>query len=166
MWAISSILIARFELKHIDSIMVRFKNRYLLFRINTKDDMEKSPRHSISQHDIMHTVKGFLATMVGNHGLALISPSLSMKYFDVASQIGILRVARAEYRKLWACLSLLTCIVHQQGKNAAVSVFRAACSVSILHISGTIRNCQLKAIAYLKKEIASHSYEATSIALR
>lgn len=128
--------------------MVRFKNRYFLFRINGQ-----AAANPITQHDFLYTLKNSLVIMLGNHGYALTLPSLSIKYFDAVSQVGILRVSRAEYRKVWACLSLLTCIVGPQGKNASISTFKAACSISILHISGTIRNCQLKAIRHLQREI-------------
>ncbi|KAM0683105.1 hypothetical protein MDAP_001518 [Mitosporidium daphniae] len=74
--------------------MVRFKNRYFLFRINGQ-----AAANPITQHDFLYTLKNSLVIMLGNHGYALTLPSLSIKYFDAVSQVGILRVSRAEYRK-------------------------------------------------------------------
>lgn len=131
--------------------MVRFKNRYILFRINLKD------QPVVSQTDIFYTIKLLISQFFGINGSAIILPSLSIKYYDPKSAIGILRCPRNEYRKVWCALSFLTCICNSKIKN--VNSILSGCSISILYISGTIRKCQNRAIKHFSKEISLSSHK-------
>jgi ribonuclease P/MRP protein subunit POP5 len=114
--------------------MVRFKARYLLFRIHFENNV--TLEHLTSQQ-LFPIIKSSLLLHFGTIGLGLCS-SLHLKYFSPFTNIGILRISREEFRKVWASLTFIHTIQNVR------------CSIQVVHVSGTIKSIQ-KEIIFLNE---------------
>ncbi|CAH1758205.1 2991_t:CDS:2 [Entrophospora sp. SA101] len=131
--------------------MVRLKNRWLLFELIFEDSLQQqtitSPYSSqtvsegISSKDIYNVVKESIQNNFGDYGTGCVSVSISVKYFSSHTNIGVLRISRDHYHMVWCALTFITQV---KSKN---------CLLRILHIGGTIKQCQLSAIEYDKDQI-------------
>ena len=118
--------------------MVRFKNRYLLVKIDT-DSREAFPsKTGLGPHEFSTTIKDQIVDLFGECGMGFLAMSHSIKYYQPDIGLAIVRSSREGYRKTWAAIS---CIKEIRG---------ICCALRIIHISGTIRQCQKAALKHLK----------------
>lgn len=136
--------------------MVRFKNRYVLFEIKHHAQDASQQTKSIPSHALNYTEKHILAEIrskirqaFGEYGASLIS-SLTIKFFNPKTGMGIMRVSRAHCQMACSALILITSIARSENEQSRDKV-----SFSVVALCGTIRNCQLKAIEHDKALINS-----------
>ncbi|KAF9977640.1 hypothetical protein BGZ73_005356 [Actinomortierella ambigua] len=149
--------------------MVRFKNRYIVFDIiyadsplgltslpavhalKTQPDIALEPfgdtgRHNlrvpaISQKDLVFAIKDSIAENFGDYGVGITQRSLTLKYFSPHTNVGILRVSRDEANMVWGAMTFI-----RQIKGNP-------CLIKVIHVTGTIKTCQLKTIEYDRDRI-------------
>ncbi|PVZ98666.1 hypothetical protein BB558_005322 [Smittium angustum] len=139
--------------------MVRFKNRYISFKIDIENEYEiqsgsKESKKSVvnlSISDIDSTIRTFVNSNYGDAGMSLLIGNMTVKYFSPVTKLGILRVARDHYRMLWSSLTMISQIKSKR------------CRFSVLHISGTINKCQKAAISFDRELILKHFKEELRI---
>jgi len=115
--------------------MVRFKNRYVLGRIEWLDrehmDLSgKSGEKGIGSTDIFRALRSVVEKVFGQFGFATIQSSLQVKYWNEKTGSCILRVARDQ------SMALISSLAHVR------EIKHTPCTWHTLHISGTIRKCQ------------------------
>jgi ribonuclease P/MRP protein subunit POP5 len=118
--------------------MVRFKNRYLLIKIDIATRNKSQQKLTLSSHQLSTTIKEEIVSLFGECGMGYLAMAHSVKYCHADMGWGIIRSSREGYRKTWAAL---TCIKEIQG---------IPCALRVLHVSGTIKQCQKVALNYLK----------------
>lgn len=116
--------------------MVRFKNRYLLCEI-VHDEEECITQFQMGYGQLKNLILHHVELNFGELGVARVKGSLSIKYFNQTTRCMILRVARDYKNIIWNSLAFLPAI---NGKSAKIRV---------LHSSGTIKKCEIKAQRYL-----------------
>ncbi|KAF9167859.1 hypothetical protein DFQ27_009441 [Actinomortierella ambigua] len=149
--------------------MVRFKNRYIVFDIIYADtplglsslpsahalrnqpDIALEPfgdtgRHNLrtpalSQKDLIFAIKDSIAENFGDYGVGMTQRALTLKYFSPHTNVGILRVSREEANMVWGAMTFI-----RQIKGNP-------CLIKVIHVTGTIKMCQLKTIAYDRDRI-------------
>lgn len=113
--------------------MVRFKVRYVLFQIH----FEQDPDLTINDSNLYNAIKDAIDINFGNYGIG----SVSIKYYNPKTCLGILRIDRNNARQLMAALTFITSIKKQ-------SVY-----IQCLHLSGTIKKVQKKIIDISSKKL-------------
>ncbi|RKP20429.1 hypothetical protein ROZALSC1DRAFT_12723 [Rozella allomycis CSF55] len=116
--------------------MVRFKNRYILYEITFKDGKIDS---TLSDQMILKHLKDVVQLYFGNYGMCCLSSSLSSKYFNPYTLMGLIRAPREFFRLAWFGLSMLS------------SIYGRTCSIRVIHVGGTIRSCQKELLAKNKE---------------
>lgn len=124
--------------------MVRQKNRWLLFEIIYDPDsrgnhvdglpFQTPSSSSLSQQTLSNILRDVIQLHFGPYGSGCIAGSFALKYFSPLTNTGILRIHRDHARMAWAALSFIRTI---DGKS---------CMLRVVHLSGTIKKCQLAAI--------------------
>lgn len=117
--------------------MVRFKNRYLVIHIS----FEEGKLENFNAHFVCAIIRDSIELNFGDEGYASIIPSLSVKYYNPLTGLGIVRVGRDHFRKAWLAITWIGDIKKQ------------FCCIRTLHVGGTIKSCQKFAINYDKQEI-------------
>jgi ribonuclease P/MRP protein subunit POP5 len=112
--------------------MVRFKNRYFLVQIKTKENVIVD---GLSSYSIKEEILGIIQEMYGTFGVA-VTNSLMVKYYSPYTQVLILRIQR-EYSKL-----LQTCLFFKR------KLRNTEASFLVKRISGTIKKLQLGLVEY------------------
>ena len=92
-----------------------------------------------SNKDLYDLVRDGVALNFGDLGAGRLSVSLGVKYWNAITGLAVLRIARDDIRPLWASISLIT---HIKARRARIQV---------LHCSGTIRKCEVRAKHYLEE---------------
>ncbi|KAJ3155739.1 hypothetical protein HDU86_004208 [Geranomyces michiganensis] len=120
--------------------MVRFKNRFLLFRLHYNDDPSSgsaSSRHAAAAIDpaihggnISSALKDSILLNFGEYGAGIAATSTAVKYFSPWTGTGVLRCARDQFELVWAALTFMTQL---KGK---------ACTFRVVHVGGTIKSVQ------------------------
>ncbi|KAI8591020.1 hypothetical protein BDZ88DRAFT_76708 [Geranomyces variabilis] len=119
--------------------MVRFKNRFLLFRLHYSDDPPAGPASSryaavidpvIHGGNISSAVKESILLNFGDYGAGIAATSTAVKYFSPWTNTGVLRCARDHYELVWAALTFVTQL---KGKS---------CTFRVVHVGGTIKSVQ------------------------
>jgi ribonuclease P/MRP protein subunit POP5 len=113
--------------------MVRHKVRYALFQIH----FEKDPDLTINDSNLYNAIKDSIEVNFGNFGIG----SISIKYYNPKTCLGIIRIDRDNARQLIAALTFLTTIKKQ------------LVHVQCLHLSGTIKKVQKKIIEISSKKL-------------
>jgi ribonuclease P/MRP protein subunit POP5 len=113
--------------------MVRHKVRYALFQIHFEND----PDLSINDSILYNAIKDSIEVNFGNFGIG----SISIKYYNPKTCLGIVRIDRDNARKLIAALTFLT------------SIKKQAVYVQCLHLSGTIKKVQKKIIEISSRKL-------------
>ncbi|KAK2624417.1 hypothetical protein QTJ16_006367 [Diplocarpon rosae] len=145
--------------------MVRLKHRYLLVnilypeleklqsKVNIPDVVvfNQPTTSELTPQALLRGVRAEISSLFGDYGSGAVSESLSVKYLSPATSTFILRVARSQYRIVWAALSLMTCLPVNSGKNC---VFR------VVRVSGTIRKAEEEAIRRARELILSAQRDA------
>lgn len=113
-------------------VMVRFKNRYLVFRITWKDG-----RIDTSQHEgtILQSIREGIASLFGEVALASAMASCQVKYYNPYSGSVLVRSRRDDYRQVWA---VVTCMREIQNRVCRFHVHRVSGNVS--HAVDAIRH--------------------------
>lgn len=111
--------------------MVRFKNRYLVCEVLWED---KKYDPSVKNKDFYDAIRESIGSNFGDWGTGLLMNSLSVKYWNPATNIGIVRCLRDEFRLLW---SGITFINHIRGRKVRIKV---------VYTAGTVRSCQKQVV--------------------
>lgn len=125
--------------------MVRFKNRYFLVKVH--------PVVSSTDLNVEFAAPSAIASLLrasveDNFGLACaskVNPSLSIKFVSPHTHLLIVRCARDAYRSVWSAMTFLSSF---PGKGDLMfGIWQ------VIHISGTIRSCQMQAIKWHRNGI-------------
>jgi ribonuclease P/MRP protein subunit POP5 len=104
--------------------MVRLKHRWLLIEIlYPSSPPYTSPSPLLTIKLLLDLLRQSLSQNFGESGLALVAPSLSIRYLSPPTSTGIIRVAREHYRLVWAALTFL----REVGGRECVVVVRRVC---------------------------------------
>ncbi|KAI8818087.1 uncharacterized protein EV422DRAFT_569876 [Fimicolochytrium jonesii] len=127
--------------------MVRFKNRYLLVQIHFDDQPQtswsnaKTADTSFDGRTLHYALKDSLLTNFGDHGAGKTAASTNVKYYSPHTTTGIVRCARDDLSFVWAALTLMSKVKGPGNKTYSVTV-------RVMHVSGTIKSAQTKAIKF------------------
>jgi ribonuclease P/MRP protein subunit POP5 len=129
--------------------MVRFKNRYLVIHVKWEDG-KYDP--AVKNKDVYDSIRESIAINFGDWGTGLLMNSLSgniylVKYWNPATNIGIIRTLRDEFRLLWGSLTFIS---HIRGRK---------CRPKVSYTGGTIRSCQ----KFIVKQIRSWLFSSRSL---
>ncbi|XP_039247942.2 ribonuclease P/MRP protein subunit POP5-like [Styela clava] len=128
--------------------MVRLKHRYFLIRL-VFDDQKFG--HNIEPYQIYGRIKNAVETIHGDHGLACVDVSLSVKYINVYTNIVLIKTRRQFHRLVWSSLPFITYVTENLGKRPK----KIPCFLHTLHVGGSIRSCQKFLIKYHRKKLDS-----------
>lgn len=128
--------------------MVRLKHRYFLVRLFFDD---QKFGHNIEPYQIYGRIKTAVETIHGDHGLACIDVSLSVKYVNVYTNVILIKTRRQFHRLLWSSLPFITHIPENIGKRTV----KLPCFLHTLHVGGSIRSCQKFLIKYHRRKLNS-----------
>ncbi|KAF5831184.1 hypothetical protein DUNSADRAFT_13487 [Dunaliella salina] len=106
--------------------MVRFKNRYLLVRLNWKDRAAEG----LNELGLVKALRDSLEVQFGDVGLGSSFQSLQVKWYSPFSRLGVVRCDRE------ACKQVCSSIAQLKDIN-----FRKVV-VEPLHVCGTMQACQ------------------------
>lgn len=134
--------------------MVRFKNRYLLFEVET-DAVDKAILQCITSRMLLGSIRESLLKNFGDIDAAKAFPSLAMKYWSAVLSLGIVRAARDHFRTVWASVTLLT---HLEGLPETTRI-----RLRVVHVGGTIRSCQKFAAEHARRLIVEHKARGLNV---
>ncbi|CAG8781205.1 25242_t:CDS:2 [Racocetra persica] len=122
--------------------MVRLKHRWILFETLFEDTSHQDTSvEPLTSHNIFTTVKESIQSNFGDYGRGCVSSSLNVKYYSPHTNIGLLRVSRDHYRIVWCALTFIT------------QINSRTCTIRVLHVGGTIKQCQTSVIEYDMEQI-------------
>jgi len=129
--------------------MVRMKHRYFLVRTVCTKKMYKL---KITPHVVSEAVKKAVKQLHGDFGLACISSSLSVKYYNVYTNLMIIRVLRKFEEKVSSSLAFaFQPLKVSSDKDSNECPF----FLHTLHVSGTIRSAQKVIIRWNKRMLSA-----------
>lgn len=130
--------------------MVRVKNRYLLLELHWQTGSTVSPLSSslsspptfpsVTNSQLYRLLSQTIQTNFGDFGAAQCA-ALSVKYWNAATRICIVRAPRAASRIVQAAVTLIT------------EVKRRRCVFRTLHLAGSMRTCQKAALKHNLKQL-------------
>ncbi|KAF0852827.1 nuclear ribonuclease P subunit Pop5 [Andalucia godoyi] len=138
--------------------MVRFKNRYILVDLQFSDHPKgreavatttttgtgsASGGGSVTDRDVLSAIRKTILDCFGIHGSAIFGGSFSIKYYSYSTGTLILRVARADHVRFVAAIAMTTAVKDR------LCVFRT------MHVAGSIRNAQRRAIEHAREQCIS-----------
>lgn len=117
--------------------MVRFKNRYLLCRIDCEPHVS-AELYKVEPRELYNAIRFSLSRNFGDLAIAKVASSLSIKTWSPALSLCLVRCARDHFRTVWGSITLL-------------STLQPVCDVgpvrfTVIHVGGTIRSCSQCAI--------------------
>lgn len=115
---------------------MRFKHRYILCEISFQDS---TIDQSINSSLIFSHLRRIVETNFGDYGAGCLQQSLNVKYYNPITGLAIIRCSRDHLRMIWNAVMMLTTL-----KNRS-------CMATCIHVGGTIRSCQKKALVYSRK---------------
>lgn len=124
--------------------MVRFKNRYLLCRIDGEPDMA-SKLYNLTSREFYNAIRYSLSRNFGDLAIAQLSSSLAVKSWSPALSLCLVRSTRDHFRTVWAALTFLSTL------QPICDVGRVR--ITVIHTGGTIRSCTQPAIIYARQLI-------------
>lgn len=111
--------------------MVRYKNRYLLLEWKfSSAEVGHKTLEGVSAKSLLRFFKDRVKAYHGDYGVACIQHSLTVKYHNLSTLVTIVRCARAHHRAVWSALC------------GTVSYNKQPCTLSLLHLAGTIQSSQ------------------------
>ncbi|XP_046840226.1 ribonuclease P/MRP protein subunit POP5-like isoform X2 [Xenia sp. Carnegie-2017] len=120
-------------------IMVRLKSRYLLMEMRFEDGMvDESINSSALYNEIMKSVEN----AYGDFGYGCIKMTFKVKYVNPYTGVVFVKCSRDYYRMLWHAITFVKKINGRQ------------CSLTTLHLGGTIKSCQRYLLKYNKKQLS------------
>ncbi|KAG2017414.1 hypothetical protein CC2G_006924 [Coprinopsis cinerea AmutBmut pab1-1] len=155
--------------------MVRFKNRWLLVEFipipttasggapTSRTTLGQLPNNSaqlppLDGKQIWTALKQSILTNFGDVGWGSVAPSLTVKYFSPTTNTAIIRVAREHHKIAWAGLTLLSTIggVRSTAGGRGGTGDGVRYIPNVVHLSGTIKHCQLAAIEHNRVVVARY----------
>ncbi|KAJ3717070.1 hypothetical protein FB446DRAFT_736738 [Lentinula raphanica] len=135
--------------------MVRFKNRWFLVEFlpipsNAKilsipsTQSKPAAQLELDGRKIHSALKQSILANYGDVGWGAVALSLSVKYCSPTTNICIIRVGRDQHNIVWGALTLLDGLEDMKFIP------------NVVHVSGTIKHCQLAAIAHNRTVIARY----------
>lgn len=121
--------------------MVRFKNRYLVCEVIYTESRRKVS--SFSSYDLYLCIRDAVIKAYGDYGIGVLRSSLSVKYWNPATNILLIRARRGLHRMVQAAITFVKTISSQD------AIF------STLHVGGTIRSCYKFLIRYHHQQLPS-----------
>ncbi|KAG9305166.1 hypothetical protein G9A89_010674 [Geosiphon pyriformis] len=119
------------------------------FTIITSRQFSSSSTY-LTTREINHALRDSVCHNFGDVGIGWVIGSLSVKYFSPFTNHGILRVSREYYHIVWGALSFIN------------EVRGRSCLFRVIHLSGTIKKCQLAAIELDREQILTRRTMAES----
>ncbi|EMF09720.1 RNase_P_Rpp14-domain-containing protein, partial [Sphaerulina musiva SO2202] len=157
--------------------MVRIKHRYLLLHIlhpnpttsttnkttnSSKEQAPPIPWGPLTFHRptpdklltpplLLKLIKDSLSTLFGELASGQIASSLQIKYCSAATSTAIVRVARANYRMVWAALSFVTRLsplppLSVTKPPGGMMEEEGVVVVRVVRVSGTVKKCEEEAV--------------------
>lgn len=114
--------------------MVRFKCRYLL--CETQWGMRAPP--NVASNELIRSIRNAVSLQLGELGVAHITQSVQIKYWNGVTGVAIVRVARDYADQLRVCIESM-----RELKRAVPGVVR------VLHSAGSMKLCQTAALRLL-----------------
>lgn len=101
----------------------------------------------------------------GDFGAAALLTTLQVRFYDEATHVFILRCPRDGYRSAWAAMTLLTALGGGgsgtgSGTGSGGGGGGTKASISVLHVSGSVRTCRKDAVDILVQEAAAAAADA------
>ena len=149
--------------------MVRIKHRYLLLNIlfpapeyahikaaKSDDTVSNndflrfhapSPPHLTAQL-LLRLIRDSIQLNFGDYGSGIVASSLKCVYFSPATSTAIIRCPRAQFRLVWAALTLLSGLPAANRGGPSVH-----CVVRVVRVSGTIRKAEEAAVRRARMDI-------------
>ncbi|KAH6901214.1 hypothetical protein BKA70DRAFT_690788 [Coprinopsis sp. MPI-PUGE-AT-0042] len=132
--------------------MVRFKNRWLLVEFipvsslggSTQPKVQPPHTNNLDGKLIWNALKHSIITNFGDTGWGHVASSLTVKYFSPVTNTAIVRVSRENHKIAWAGLTMLS----EVGGSRYIP--------NVVHLSGTIKHCQLAAIEHNRVVVARY----------
>jgi ribonuclease P/MRP protein subunit POP5 len=121
--------------------MVRLKNRYTLVRVHWGEagppaPSKKTGGRGVEGGAVYAAIKGAIRGKVGEEGLEVLGPSLTVMYYSALTNLAVVRVTRNHVHVLHTALRSVTEIV------------TCACSLETLHVAGSVRTAQRAALQH------------------
>lgn len=125
--------------------MVKLKNKYVLMEL-----IFNEPGCVVTDSAIYAAICKELATMYGDFGIAAAKPSLSVKVFDPATGIVVVRISTE------SCNRLLSTIPFTRSISDHLVVLR------VLFLGSSIRSCEKALLRINRKRLYAALHSATS----
>lgn len=124
--------------------MVRFKNRYLLCRIDCEPHIADK-LYNVESRELYNAIRFSLSKNFGDLYIAQVATSLAVKTWSPALSLCLVRCSRKYFRIVWAAITFL-------------STLSPICDVgpvrfSVVHVGGTIRSCTKSAVDHARQLI-------------
>ncbi|KAL2917061.1 RNA-binding protein pop5 [Polyrhizophydium stewartii] len=113
--------------------MVRLKTRYLLCEVLFEDGKVQD---GATAYMLLNALKDSIEANFGDVGLGAVAASIQVKYFNPLTGMAIVRASRDLAPMVWAAATLVT------------ALRKRTCLVRVVHVSGTIRLLQRRAIEF------------------
>lgn len=139
--------------------MVRFKYRYILCDIQLDSnklyniDNQHLYDTNITSYNIYNSIKQSISNNYGIYGNGMLSNNIQVKYYNVYTNLCIIRTYRDNIQYIQYCL-----IYNNKLYNSNKQVYNNV-RYNILYISGTIKSVQNYAIQYTRKYLLKILYK-------
>lgn len=121
--------------------MVRLKARYVLFEVLRPD----SQGRKIEGKAVLKAVKSIINSHFGEFGIGQCQAMLALRYYNAQSGLGIIRIGRSQAPIVQGALTY----IKEIGSQPVV--------IRVMHVSGTIKKCEIRACNLRKQELTSYS---------
>jgi len=135
--------------------MVRFKNRFLLLELQFDPSLTKLQKDSVTSGDVYHAISNVLLEIQGESGLGALKNSLSVKVFNEATKIMLVRTSRENWQLLASCVPFIRKLGAGQNGMAA--------SVKTIFIGASIRSCERALISYHRHRLLAQLPRAQNL---
>ncbi|XP_060083219.1 ribonuclease P/MRP protein subunit POP5-like [Ylistrum balloti] len=121
--------------------MVRFKNRYLVCEVVYTGSRKKTS--TFTELELYKCIRDSVIKSYGDYGYGVLKSSLSLKHWNKASNIVLIRAKRGSHAMV----------------QSAITFVRKICSTdacfNTLHIGGTIRSCYKFLVHHHQRQLPS-----------
>lgn len=121
--------------------MVRFKTRYILFELLSPN----GDHVTFQSKQILQELRQTILMYFGEYGSGLCQSMLQLKYYNKDTSLGILKTSRDQIRMVHGGLTLMR------------SIDSEPVIVRVMHISGTLKKTEIKALNINKSALVSAS---------
>ena len=124
---------------------MRLKNRYFLVELESANTKSLT---TVNERAIAIALKDGVLKYHGDCGMGMIAPTLQVKYYNPATRFCIIRVGRDHRSKLEAVMSRLSTVANTSAR------------FKVIHVSGTVRLCQMRVLELNRKAVLSEVAQA------